>query len=79
MYAKFKYKNHRGEIADRVVKVESLDYLIEPGYGYEAGWFLSGTCQDKGERRSFALVNIVPDNPHQPNAFNHIVFTESAE
>lgn len=58
MIATFNYKNHRGEIALRTVEVQSLDFLYNPGFGYQPGWFLSGICQDKGERRSFALSHI---------------------
>jgi hypothetical protein len=59
----FKYKNHRGEVADRRVRVETIGWIEEPGFGYEPGWFISGHCLDKGDRRSFAFVNIVrPDN-----------------
>lgn len=55
----FKYKNHNGKIAERTVIVESLEYIIDPGFGYPPGWFLSGYCYDKKARRSFALGNII--------------------
>lgn len=64
--ARFKYKNHHGKIADRVVSVDALEYIMEPGFEYPPGWFLSGYCHDKRARRSFALNNIiVPDMGHK--------------
>lgn len=57
--ATFRYRNHKGEEAIRSVAVESLDFLVNPGFGYQPGWFISGICQDKLERRSFALSHIV--------------------
>lgn len=56
--ATFRYKNHRGEIAERTVTLGTIEYLPEPGYGYKPGWFLSGWCHDKRARRSFAFANI---------------------
>jgi len=57
--AVFHYKNHRGEVAERRVRVDSIDFIREPGFGYEAGWFVSGLCLDKRERRSFSFANII--------------------
>lgn len=55
----FVYKNYRGETRFRNVKPERLTWLPKPGFGYQPGWFLEGICNDSGERRSFALVNII--------------------
>lgn len=54
----FHYKNHRGEVAERHVEVDSLEFVTNPGFGYQPGWFLSGHDLDKGARRSFALSHI---------------------
>lgn len=67
---KFKYKNHRGVIEERMVEPVSLDYNFEanPEYGYPAGWFLH--CKDytrgrNGDPRSFFLDNIIlPKDEH---------------
>lgn len=69
MLVSFKYKNHNGQEAIRHVEVESLDFLVNPGFGYQPGWFLSGICQDKKERRSFALSHIVLIN----NAYSQTI------
>ncbi len=58
----FTYTNHRGEVAERNVVFESLDYITQPGYAYPPGWFLTGLDLDRNARRSFALQNIIiPD------------------
>jgi predicted DNA-binding transcriptional regulator YafY len=54
----FDYRNHRGEIRNRKVCVDSIEFLPNPGYGYQPGWFLSGYDYDKQARRSFALSGI---------------------
>lgn len=54
----FYYKNHRGEVAERRVEVDSLEFVTNPGFGYQPGWFLSGHDLDKDARRSFALSHI---------------------
>lgn len=64
MRVKFKYKNHRGNIEDRDVDIQSLDYFTVPNeeHGYSPGWFISGfdysRDRDGSEFRSFALANI---------------------
>lgn len=60
---KFKYKNHRGEVAERTVEPFSLTFYTVPSpeYGHQPGWFLTGldfTGDRDGVPRSFALVNI---------------------
>lgn len=61
----FEYRNHRGEVKERRVVPVALDYLLEPGYGYDSGWFLTAydhTGDRNGEAlRSFALERIVRD------------------
>ena len=60
----FKYKNHRGEVADRTIEVIGLDYYPKPNesFGYAPGWFLTGydhTGDRNGsEVRSFALTHV---------------------
>lgn len=60
---KFKYKNYKGEARERTVEVTSLDFLRNPGFDYQPGWFLNGICQEKQLVRSFALTNIILDPP----------------
>ncbi|QJD54353.1 hypothetical protein [Aminobacter phage Erebus] len=59
----FRYKNHRGEISIRTVDVDSIEFLhmrkVNPKYGHQPGWFISGRCHTKDARRSFALCNII--------------------
>jgi hypothetical protein len=61
----FKYLNHRGSTDMREVLFESVQYIREPGYGYEPGWFISGYDLHRKARRSFALANIIFDDPPQ--------------
>lgn len=55
----FFYKNHRGEVAERTIDVDSIEWQNNPGYDYQPGWFISGHCHDRDARRSFALSHIV--------------------
>lgn len=62
MAVKFKYKNHKGEIADRTVTIEGIERIRDgiSDYGYPAGcWVLVGWDHDKDARRSFLLENII--------------------
>lgn len=61
----FKYLNHRGEHADRTIDVEAVEFIREPGFGYQSGWFVSGRCHDKDARRSFALNRILFNDQEQ--------------
>ena len=54
----FTYLNHRGETSERTVEAHSVEYLVDPGYGYQPGWFISGEVEGKG-RRSFSLSRII--------------------
>lgn len=56
---RFDYKNHNDKTATRNVVVDSVEYIVEPGFGYSPGWFLSGFDVDKMARRSFALDSII--------------------
>lgn len=59
----FTYINHAGKRAERTVDVETLEFIKDPGFGYQGGWFISGRCHDKNARRSFSLSRIVlPDS-----------------
>ena len=59
---KFKYLNHRGVIEEREIRFESLEFIRDPGFGYQSGWFISGECYKKAARRSFALSRIIMGN-----------------
>jgi hypothetical protein len=61
-FVEFNYKNRKGEIALRQIVFERLHYILLPGYGYQPGWFITGICQTKQSRRSFALSNIILDD-----------------
>lgn len=66
---KFKYLNHRGEVAERRVAVKGLEFCYNPNYGYQPGWFLRGFCMDKQADRSFALNRI--ELPEVPTGAGH--------
>lgn len=55
----FTYLNHRGARSVRTVDFESLDFIREPGFGYQSGWFISGYDHERTARRSFALTHIL--------------------
>lgn len=58
----FDYVNHSGIMATRRVVPDRISFLVNPGFGYQPGWFLVGICLDKNDWRSFALTRIVfPD------------------
>lgn len=63
---KFKYLNHRGEVAERHVEIASIDFVNNPGYNYQPGWFISGHDLDKNAYRSFALSRIVISDDENP-------------
>lgn len=56
---RFDYINHKGVRKERTVLPISLDFMFNPNYGYQPGWFLTGIDQDKNAVRSFALYNII--------------------
>lgn len=68
---KFKYLNHKGATSMRTVNVIGVDYISSPGFGYQAGWFLTGWCHDKQATRSFALshINVSPNGIHPAKHF----------
>lgn len=55
----FRYMNHQGEVEDRSVDVDSVEFHYNPGFGHQPGWFISGYDNVKNARRSFALSHIV--------------------
>lgn len=63
----FFYTNYKGETRLRRVANPKLIYLRDPGFGYQAGWFLHGHDLDKNEMRSFALTHIrFPEGSRHP-------------
>lgn len=76
----FAYRNHRGETQARTVDVIALEFLHEPGFGYQPGWFLRGFDHDKQAERSFALCNIVlPPRSSGLRPFARIVIDRLAQ
>lgn len=65
----FTYLNHSGKKARRTIDVDSIEYQNFPGFGYQAGWFVSGFCHDKQARRSFALNRIIMTEDSPPKVF----------
>jgi hypothetical protein len=59
IHLRFWYKNHRGELSWREVHPIALDYILEPQYGYTAGWFLRAFDHQKNAVRSFKFENIM--------------------
>ena len=68
----FKYKTHRGTIEQRtLVGPFQIALLFNPGFGYQPGWFISGSCPERGnDQRSFALTQIVIDGDQKQGAGN---------
>lgn len=63
----FTYRNHRGEIEDRRIIPDAIEYMANPGFNYQPGWFISGECLDRKARRSFRLSHIVFNPDHLGN------------
>lgn len=63
MQVQFKYRNYRGEVSLRTVTADAIEFLRNPGFDYQPGWFLSGWDEDKNARRSFSLSHIICDDP----------------
>ena len=59
----FTYRNYKGEHEVRTVIPTSVDFLSDPGFGYQPGWFLTGIDVDRKEKRSFFLANIILPSP----------------
>lgn len=67
----FKYLNHHGKLAERTVDVDSVEFVRNPGFQYQPGWFISGRCHTNNARRSFALSRIeLPDNDRTYHLFH---------
>lgn len=65
MAVKFWYKNHRDEIRERTVTVDSIEFVRDekPDYKHPPNsWVLSGYDHDKNARRSFLLDRIIIPN-----------------
>lgn len=65
----FKYLNHRGKTDERTIDFEALEFIREPGFGYQSGWFISGRCHTKNARRSFSLNRIIMDTETVPRFY----------
>lgn len=74
----FEYTNHRGETKLRNVAIDRINWLDEPGFGYTAGWFATGTDLDRGVVRSFKLdpahMRPIPGAPLSP--FGHFILAQ---
>lgn len=71
----FTYRNHKGVTEERMVTLDAVEFVREPGFGYQSGWFVSGFCHKKKERRSFAFSHIVMDSTDVPPFFKLITFS----
>ena len=58
---KFVYRNHKGEIEERIIVPEKeLQFWgNRPEYNPYGGWTLSGICQTRQARRTFELRRII--------------------
>lgn len=65
----FTYLNHRGDREERTIDADKINYENHPGYGYQAGWFISGFCHKKQAYRSFALNRIILSEDSPPKHF----------
>jgi predicted DNA-binding transcriptional regulator YafY len=65
----FTYLNHNGKKAERTVDVETVEFLKNPGFGYQSGWFVSGFDHEKKARRSFSLGRIILDENAVPDLY----------
>lgn len=67
MKISFDYLNHNGKLARREIEPDALEFIFDPGFGYQPGWVISGHDFAKEARRSFFLPRIVfPDSPPLP-------------
>jgi len=58
IFVEFTYTNHRGEKRTRRVMPLGVEYIQQPGYGYEPGWFLRAFDPEKTALRAFRLSHI---------------------
>ena len=64
---KFVYRNHKGEIEERIIVPEKElqfwgnrpEYNPAIKYHPDGGWMLSGICQTRQARRTFELRRII--------------------
>lgn len=71
----FKYRNHRGEIQDRTIIPDAVEFIWRHNSKYhnQPGWYISGFDVDKNARRSFPLTSIVlPELPEETRMFNKL-------
>lgn len=69
---KFQYMNHRGEIRERSVDVDALEFFFVPIWGYQPGWFISGLDLESMQRRSFSLNRIIFPEGEEAQKFFHL-------
>lgn len=55
---RFRYKNYKGEVADRLAVPVSVFFGTTP-YHVTPQWFLAALDLEKGERRDFALADVL--------------------
>lgn len=61
----FEYMNHNGKRSMRTIDVDRVEFCMEPGFGYQPGWAVSGRCHEKNARRTFFLSRIVFPEPEK--------------
>ena len=62
-----RYKNHRGEVAVRSIQCVWVFYGRTPWHP-EPQWFVQAWDADKGQRRTFALKDFIPNDERTPTA-----------
>lgn len=58
---RFRYRNHRGEIADRTIRASGIGiwYGVNPPWHRDPQWLMAAYDIEKGETRNFALKDII--------------------
>jgi hypothetical protein len=69
----FEYLNHRGIKETRTIDVDGLEFNHDPGFDYQPGWFLSGWCHNRKQRRSFALSRITLPGREHPSKISRLM------
>ena len=76
-FVSFTYMNHNGKQEYRTIIFGEIEFCHAPSFGYQPGWFVSGICQNKQARRSFALNRIVFGEPSTKGlSRNYILFSK---